>query len=99
MFFMASVRNIKKNIDCLIMKVIADCFSFGSDYPDKNPEKVTEIISEAVALRNDLIRRVNNPEKSDNPRDVKNHFNLLKKDLCLKIEQLLGQLNDLSKED
>lgn len=96
---MASVRNLKKDIDYLIFEVISDCFTFGAVHPGDEEGKVADIISEAVALRNDLIRRVNNPEKDNNNKIAKNYFNLVKKDLSTGVDKLFGQLSSLSKKE
>ena len=92
---MPSVRKLKKNIDCIVFEVISDCFVFGSMHPDEKEEEVTAIIADAVMLRNDLIRRVNNPEKSDDPKLVRSHFQNVEKDLFIGTDKLCGRLSAL----
>ncbi len=92
---MANVKRLKKDIDCLIFEVISDCFTFGSVHPDQNEDDVTGIISEAVSLRNDLIHRVNNPVRED-PKAVRAHFQNVKKDLYLGIDDLCKRLSALA---
>ncbi len=94
---MASVRKLKKDIDYLIFEVISDCFSFGTVHPEEEDGEVVEIIAEAVNLRNDLIKRVNNPEKGENRKVVKNYFKHIEKDLVTGVDNLFGQLSSLSK--
>ena len=65
---MPSVRKLKKNIDTLVFEVISDCFTFGTLHPDEKPEEVSGIITDAVSLRNDLIKRANNPSGSKDPK-------------------------------
>jgi len=93
---MPSVKKLKKDIDYLVFDVISDCFAFGKLHPDEKPEEVTEIISDAVSLRNDLIRRANNPEKSDNPMVIRTHFKNLTKDLFIGVDKLCAKLSSLS---
>lgn len=93
---MPSIRRLKKDIDNLIFEVISDSFTFGSLHPDDNPEEVSSIISEAVGLRNDLIKRVNNPERSEDTKVVKAHFQHVVKDLYLGVDKLCGRLSLLS---
>jgi hypothetical protein len=92
---MATVRRLKKDIDYLIFEVISDCFNYGSMHPEEKAEEVTGIISDAVELRNDLIRRVNNPLRSDNPKEVRSHFRLVQKDLVVGADKLFGRLSAL----
>lgn len=93
---MPSVRRLKKDIDCLVFEVISDCFSYGKLHPDEKAEEVTEIISDAVILRNDLISRVNNPVKGDDPTIIKAHFRNVTKDLYVGVDSLFSRLSDLT---
>jgi hypothetical protein len=92
---MPSIRKLKKSIDCIIFEVISDCFTFGTIHPDEKEEIVSGIIADAVILRNNLIRRVNNPEKSDDPKLVRSHFQLVEKDLFVGADKLYGRLSAL----
>jgi hypothetical protein len=92
---MPSIRKLKKDIDYLIFEVISDCFTFGTLHPDDKEEEVSGIISDAVILRNDLIKRVNNPEKNDDPKSLRSHFKLVEKDLFTGTDKLCGRLSAL----
>ena len=63
---MASVRELKKDIDYLVFEVISDCLLYSDVNPAENDDAVTTIIQDAVSFRNDLIARVNNPDGKDN---------------------------------
>jgi hypothetical protein len=89
---MPSIRKLKKNIDNIVFEVISDCFAFGAMHPDDKEEEIAGIISDAVSLRNDLIRRVNNPEKKDEPKSLRSHFQLVEKDLFVGADKLCGRL-------
>ena len=90
-----SIRRLKKDIDCLLFEVISDCFAFGSVHPEEKSEEVSGIISDAVDLRNDLIKRVNNPEVTDDPKSVRKHYNKIQRDLFVESDKLFGRLSDL----
>ena len=92
---MPSIRKLKKNIDYLIFEVISDSFTFGTLHPDSKEEEVSGIIADAVMLRNDLIRRVNNPEKTDDPKSLRSHFQSVEKDLFIGTDKLCGRLSAL----
>ncbi|HBZ22130.1 MAG TPA: hypothetical protein DEO60_13445 [Bacteroidales bacterium] len=91
---MPSIRKLKKSIDYLIFEVISDCFTFGTIHPEDHAEEVSGIIADAVSLRNDLIRRANNPEKND-LKSVRTHFQLVEKDLFVGTDKLCTRLSDL----
>ncbi len=93
---MASVRELKKDIDFLIFEVISDCFVFSSLHPDNKSEELTALISDAVELRNDLIARVNNPDGKDNPKIVKSYYKTVSKDLMLGVDNLFERLSAIS---
>ena len=92
---MPSIRKLKKNIDYIIFEVISDCFTFGTLHPDEKAEEVSGIIVDAVSLRNDLIKRVNNPEKTDDPKLLRSHFQLVEKDLYIGTDKLCGRLSSI----
>ncbi|MDX9946515.1 MAG: hypothetical protein RBS38_04050 [Bacteroidales bacterium] len=92
---MPSVRKLKKDIDSLIFEVISDCFTFGTLHPEEKVDEVSGVIADAVTLRNDLIRRTNNPVKSDDPKSARVHYRLIEKDLFVEMDKLCGRLTAL----
>ncbi len=92
---MPSVRKLKKDIDSLIFEVISDCFTFGTLHPEEKVDEVSGVIADAVTLRNDLIRRINNPDKSDDPKSARVHYKLIEKDLFIEMDKLCGRLTAL----
>ena len=95
---MASIKNLKKDIDNLIFEVISDCLIYGELHPDNNTDKVTGIISDAINLRNDLIARINNPDGKDDPKLVRKYYQNIKSDLFAGMDQLCGRLSTISKK-
>ncbi len=93
---MASVRELKKDIDYLVFEVISDCLLYSEIRPDMKSEEVSSIIEDAVEFRNDLIARVNNPDGKDNPKIVKAYYKKVGKDLLSGVDQLFGRLSSLS---
>lgn len=93
---MSSRRDLKKDIDYLVFEVISDCFAYSEVHPDKKSDKVSEIISDAVSLRNDLIARVNHPDGKDNPKILKSFYQSVKKDLNDGVNKLFERLSALS---
>jgi len=95
---MASIRELKKDIDYLVFEVISDCFVYSGVHPDNKSEELSAIISDAVNFRNDLIARVNNPDGKDNPKIVKTYYKTVEKDLMTGVDKLFNRLSSLSKK-
>ncbi len=93
---MASVRELKKDIDYLIFEVISDCFVYSNVHPENKSDELTELISDAVEFRNDLIARVNNPDGKDNPKIVKAYYKSVEKDLITGVDKLFERLSTIS---
>lgn len=62
---MASIREIKNEVNYLTFEIISDCNTFMNLHADKK-EKAVELVEEAVALRNDLIQKINHPTEFSN---------------------------------
>ena len=93
---MASVRELKKDIDFLVFEVISDCFVYSNLHPDNKSDELTALINDSVELRNELIARVNNPDGKDNPKIVKAYYKTVSKDLMLGVDKLFERLSDIS---
>jgi len=94
---MASVKNLKKDIDFLFFEFISDCFLFTSIHTGEKRTEVQNLIEEAVAMRNEFIDRVNHPAGKDNPALVKAYYNTVSKDLLEKVDGYFEKLSDISK--
>lgn len=95
---MASVRELKKDIDYLVYEVISDCFVFSGLHPDIKSDEISAIISDAVNFRNDLIARVNNPDGANNPKIIKAYFKSVEKDLLQGVDKLFSRLSEMTKK-
>jgi hypothetical protein len=93
---MASVRQLKKDIDNQLFEIISDCLLFVGLHSDKKTDEISEIIEDSVSLRNDLIARVNNPDGKDDPKIVRKHYQLVVGDLNSGVDQLCSRLSALS---
>jgi hypothetical protein len=93
---MASIRELKKDIDYLVFEVISDCFMYSNVHPENKSDELSVLISDAVEFRNDLIARVNNPDGKDNPKIVKAYYKTLEKDLITGVDKLFERLSAIS---
>ena len=94
---MASVKNLKKDIDFLFFEFISDCFLFTSIHTGEKRTEVQNLIEEAVSMRNEFIDRVNHPDGKDNPAIVKAYYTNLSKELMEKVDGYFEKLSDISK--
>ncbi len=72
---MANIRNLKNEVNYLIFEVISDCNTFMSLHPNKK-EAAVKLMEEAVALRNNLVQKINHPT-SVSPKYFKDLHNEL----------------------
>jgi len=93
---MASIRNIKKDVDYLVGEVISDCYTYLFIHDEKNKEKVFEIIEGVVDKRNDLIQRINNPEKGIDKKQKKEYFKTIFNDLLKMVDDSFSKLSQLA---
>ncbi|OFX20658.1 MAG: hypothetical protein A2033_05095 [Bacteroidetes bacterium GWA2_31_9] len=94
---MASIKNLKKDIDYIVSEIISDCYIYLYFNNNKNEENVIDIITKSVDLRNDLFHRTNNPDKNANKKDFKQHYKNIYKELLANSDDLFNQLSSLSK--
>ena len=93
---MASLRNLKKDVNNLCYSVIDECLSFLAYSPSLNQENVQIIISDAVELRNKLIYQINNPDISNRKGSSKRvYFLKLREELFDETITLVERLNNL----
>jgi hypothetical protein len=90
---MASIKDLKDDINVLTYDLINECFTLKIFHPGKE-NSVDKAIAEIVKVRNELIHRVNHPEDKDDSKKLKAHFNKIKADLG----KLVKLVEDLSKD-
>jgi len=92
---MASIRQLKKEIDNQIFGIISDCMMFMSRHPEHDEKEVNAIVQEAYQLRNNLINRIYHFDNKEDTKAVKNHFRSIKSDLSEGVDQLCIKLSSL----
>lgn len=94
---MASIRELKKDIDYLTYEVVADCYTYMHMNPDKNRDKVMKVINDTIAVRNELIEKVNHPDAKDDKKKIKEYYKNIRKELLEKIDVSFQNLSKLIK--
>lgn len=89
-----NLRVIKKDVDFLVDEFLSDaliCLNF-SDGEKK--EKVTNVINEALELRQETFYKINNPDKSR----IKAHYAATSKEFLVSLDALFDKLSEIVKE-
>ncbi len=92
---MAKIKDLKKDINHLTYQVISECYTFLEYSPEIQLENVSDIITDAVELRNELIYRVNNFNFKGDKKKVKEYFRKILDELYDKNIELIDRLNSL----
>lgn len=92
---MANLRNLKKEIDYRLEEVVFDCDMAICFQPSKENE-VFAVMQEAVALRNELFVKANNPAEPRNPSLVRKHFAALRAEMVDSYDKLFEKLSKIN---
>lgn len=90
---MASIRNLKKDIDLIMSLALSDCF-YVLEYNAKIDEKaVYEIAGDIVKTHRELRLRAIHPDGKDNPKMVKSFYKKLVQDMLAAADAALERLS------
>ncbi len=90
---MANLRVIKKDVIFLVNEVISDCWLFMYFNEGKNTKEAQAIITDAIALGENIFEQINHYPKND----AKAHFKNVNKKLLEEVDSLFVRLSDLNK--
>ena len=92
---MASIRNIKKDIEFLVDEVISDSLLCLSMQKGKEKEKIIEVINNMVETRNNLISKVNSAPKAKKSSESKAYFKEIYNELFETTDKSFEKLSKL----
>ena len=104
-----NLRDIKKDINFLLCDFVSDCLLFNDFSEGKKEKEVVDLIIEGIALSESLANRVNFPKKVVSNakgvekfvrlegKEVKEHYNNIRKDLYEGYDNLFEKLSALVK--
>lgn len=105
-----NLRVIKKDIKFLLNDFVSDCILFSDFQEGKKDKEVYELITESLALSNNLSSRVIFPKKivanekgvekivRMDTAELKAHYKAIQKDLYEGYDQLFEKLSQLAKK-
>ena len=90
---MASIRDLKKDIDILMSLVLNDCF-YVLEYNSKvDNDAIMKIAAEIIQKHRELRVKVNHPDGKDNKKIVKNYYDGIVSDMLSFADQSLEKLS------
>ena len=90
---MASVRNLKKDIDLLMSMVLNDCF-YVLEYNSKvDSESIMKIAGDVIQKHRELRLQVNHPDGKDNPKMVKKYYSQVISEMLKYVDESLERLS------
>jgi hypothetical protein len=90
---MASVKDLKKDIDLLMSLVLNDCFSVLEHNTKVDNEAILKIAGDVIQKHRELRLRANHPDGKDNPKLVRKYFSSLISDALKEADAALERLS------
>lgn len=90
---MASVKDLKKDIDLLMSLVLNDCFSVLEYNAKVDNDAILKIAGDVIQKHRELRLRANHPDGKDNPKMVKTFYNTLISDALKEADSALERLS------
>lgn len=94
---MASIKNLKKDINYLTEAVCSDCYTCSFIQPNVDTDKIAEIISNALTFRQEMIYKVNNPENKTDRKAVAKYYKAIKNEVMERVDGMFEGLSKLIK--
>ncbi|GEM_PF-1087748 len=95
---MSSIKNLKKEINCLTEQFAADGFALIAYQPEKR-EDVISLISDAISLRNEQVYRLNHMKELAGGEKPSKFLAGVRKDFFGRMHELFVAMSDLSASD
>ncbi|PIF05179.1 MAG: hypothetical protein CSA36_07985 [Draconibacterium sp.] len=90
---MASIKNLKKDIDTLMSLVLNDCF-YVLEYNQKvDSAAVMDIAYDVINQHREFRKRINHPDGKDNPKIIKKSCNQIVSDMFAFADKSLEKLS------
>lgn len=89
---MASVRELKKDINFVLGDFIEAVYIWENDTDNKNSDEGNALIDKAIGVFDELMQKVN----QNGVENTKAHFKAIRQDLAKKTTSLIEELNKLA---
>lgn len=91
---MASVKNLKKDVNILTDEVIGTCLMHQFANQKENHAKVDQLIDEMLVTREETINKLNHPPK-DGEKGIKPYYNEIFADFLSKVNDIFDTLGSM----
>lgn len=92
---MANIRDFKMDVKQMVKHFMQECYVHLAYSPPLHQENVLDIISDAMQLEVDIIKKINKPEQ-EGKSNLKLYYKAVSNDFYDKIVELTERLNSLS---
>ena len=93
---MASLRNLKKDIDYLVDEVVCDCY-LALYFNTEKRDAIMDVMEDAVDTRNEFYEMANHPAEKHNPSLVRKHYAQIRREMNEGVENLFAELSQACK--
>ncbi len=93
---MASIKNLKKDINYLVDEVIGICLLHQYTRGPESHDELEAMITEMVEYREELINKVNNPDVKDDKKKLKKYYRSLFDELLEKVNSAFESINTVT---
>jgi len=93
---MASIRDLKKDVKYLVGHFIDECYTQLAFSVILDQENTLDIISDAMKLREEIVKKLNATFKNQDKISGKSHYNAIAEDFYNRIIELTERLNSLN---
>ncbi len=83
---MGSIRKLKKDINYLSYELLTEAFAFRHFHTELDEKKFDDVIKKIVALRNDMIGRINHASKNEDSKSKKLFFKNIREEMFIMLE-------------
>lgn len=88
---MASIKNLKKDINYTLGDIIEECYVWELLNPKDDTSKSEAIINDAISMFDELLDKVH----AKNVDNKKSHYRAISQELELKAKELIERVNNL----
>jgi hypothetical protein len=92
---MASIKNLKKNINYLASEIITEAYIRKILFDGIKEDDFKKVVSDAIEFRNELIAKANHHNKKDSTRKAKVYFQNVRQEMKQKFSELINAVNNL----
>lgn len=91
---MASVKNLKKDVNLLTDEVIGTCLMHQFANQKQNQEKADNLIDEMLVSRDEIINKINNPDIAKG-KSVKAYYDEIFEEFLTKVNSIFETLGNM----